>query len=185
MSVANQRVLETSIVAGHERQTAAHAEQWFVEQWLAHFEGALRSKSEASMASLFAVESHWRDVLAFTWTITPCEGPAKIAALIIAKQGTAGAHGFTIAKGRTAPRRIKRAGIDVIEAIFQFETGVGRGFGVVRLLAAEPSKAFQLMTGLHELKGFEEAIGKRRPTGEAFSRNFGGSNWKEQRIESQ
>ena len=41
------------------------------------------------------------------------------------------------------------------------------------------------MTGLHELKGFEEKIGKRRPTGEAFSRNFGGTNWKEQRIASQ
>jgi cation diffusion facilitator CzcD-associated flavoprotein CzcO len=45
--------------------------------------------------------------------------------------------------------------------------------------------AFQLMTGLHELKGFEEKIGKRAPTGEAFSRNFGGTNWKEQRIASQ
>jgi len=41
------------------------------------------------------------------------------------------------------------------------------------------------MTGLRELKGFEETVGKRRPTGEAFSRNFGGTNWKEQRIASQ
>jgi putative flavoprotein involved in K+ transport len=80
---------------------------------------------------------------------------------------------------------VQRAGIDVIEGIFQFETGVGRGYGVVRLLTGEPSRAYQLMTGLHELKGFEEKIGKRRPTGEAFSRNFGGTNWKEQRTASQ
>jgi putative flavoprotein involved in K+ transport len=41
------------------------------------------------------------------------------------------------------------------------------------------------MTGLHELKGFEEKIGKRRPTGEAYSRNFGGTNYKDQRIAEQ
>ena len=41
------------------------------------------------------------------------------------------------------------------------------------------------MTSLHELKGFEEKIGKRRPTGEAYSRNFGGTNWKEQRDADQ
>jgi putative flavoprotein involved in K+ transport len=102
-----------------------------------------------------------------------------------AKQGTVKARGFAIAEGRTPPRRVQRAGIDVIEGIFRFETAVGRGFGVVRLPASEPSRAFQFMTGLHELKGFEEKIGKRRPTGEAFSRNFGGTNWKEQRLASQ
>ncbi len=96
-----------------------------------------------------------------------------------AQQATTKARGFAIAEERTPPRRLQRAGLDVIEGIFQFETAVGRGFGVVRLLANEPSKAFQLMTSLHELKGFEEKIGKRRPTGEAFSRDFGGTNWKE------
>ena len=50
--------------------------------------------------------------------------------------------------GANMVRRLQRAGTDVIEGIFRFETEVGRGFGVVRLLAAEPSKAFQLMTGL-------------------------------------
>ena len=35
-------------------------------------------------------------------------------------------------------------------------------YGALRLLANEPGKAFQLMTNLHELKGFEEKIGARR-----------------------
>ena len=85
------------------------------------------------------------------------------------------ARAFAIAEGRTPPRRMQRAGIDVIEGIFQFETKVGRGYGVVRLLAAEPSMAFQLMTGLHELKGFEEKIGKRAPTGTVSRSPAGGS----------
>jgi len=164
---------------------AVQSDKELIGQWLSQLDVALQSESRASVAALFAPDGHWRDLLAFTWTITPCEGAADIAALMVAKQGTAGARAFAIAEGRTPPRRIQRAGLDVIEGIFQFETGIGRGFGVVRLLAAEPARAFQLMTGLHELKGFEEKIGKRRPTGEAFSRNFGGTNWKDQRIASQ
>ena len=164
---------------------AVRSEQGLVEQWLAQLDVALQSESRTSVASLFAPDSHWRDLLAFTWSITPRQGAEDIAALMVAKQGTAGARAFAIAEGRTPPRRMQRAGIDVIQGIFQFETKVGRGFGVVRLPAVEPSRAFQLMTSLHELKGFEEQIGKRAPTGEAFSRNFGGTNWKEQRIASQ
>ena len=163
----------------------AQSEKELVGQWLSKLDTALQSASRASVASLFAPDGHWRDLLAFTWSITPCQGAENIAALMAAKQATAEAHAFAIAEGRTPPRRAHRAGIDVIEGIFQFETRIGRGFGVVRLLAADPSKAFQLMTGLHELKGFEERIGNRRPTGAAFSRNFGGTNWKDQRIASQ
>src|SRR5258705_9528392 len=143
----NQSVLET---------IAVQSEKELVEQWLGQLDVALQSENRASVASLFAPDGHWRDLLAFTWSITPRQGADDIAALMVAKQGTASARGFAIAEGRTPPRRVQRAGIDVIEGIFLFETDVGRGFGVVRLLAGEPSRAFQLMTGLHELKGFEE-----------------------------
>lgn len=176
MDAANQLVLE---------KTVTRSDTELVEQWLGKLDAALQSASRASIASLFAPECHWRDLLAFTWSITPSRGAEDISALMVAKQAIAKTCGFTVAAGRTPPRRVQRAGIDVIESIFQFETEVGRGFGVVRLLATEPSRAFQLMTALHELKGFEEKVGKRRPTGEAFSRNFGGTNWKEQRLTAQ
>ena len=165
--------------------TAALSNSALVTQWLDRFGAALQNGATATLASMFAQDGHWRDLLAFTWSITPCEGAAAIAPLLAAKQETTQARDFAIAEGRTPPRRIKRVGIDVIEGIFQYETALGRGFGVVRLLADDPSKAFQLMTNLHELKGFEEKIGTRRPTGEAYSRNFGGANWKDQRIASQ
>lgn len=176
MSLTNQRAFDEPVV---------QSDKELVEQWLDKLEVALQSRSQVSVSSLFAPDGHWRDLLAFTWSITPCQGAEDIAVLMVANQASAKAREFTIAEGRTPPRRVQRAGIDVIEGIFQFETGVGRGFGVVRLLAAEPSKAFQLMTNLHELKGFEEKIGRRRPTGEAYSRNFGGTNWKDQRLASQ
>ena len=162
-------------------KAAVQSEAAQVSQWLTKFDTALQSANRASLAALFAADSHWRDLLAFTWSITPSEGGDAIAALLAAKQPATQARGFAIASGRTPPRKVARAGFDVIEAIFQFETKVGRGFGVLRLLVSDPTKAFQLMTSLHELKGFEETIGNRCPTGEAFSRNFGGTNWKEQR----
>lgn len=176
MDASNHLVFEKTVV---------QSEKGLVEQWLGQLDVALQSESRTSVASLFAPDGHWRDLLAFTWYITPTHGAEDISARMVAKQGTARARGFAIAEGRTPPRRVQRAGVDVIEGIFQFETNVGRGFGVVRLLAREPSRAFQLMTGLHELKGFEEKIGKRRPTGEAYSRNFGGTNWRDQRMAHQ
>ncbi|MCC6531286.1 MAG: NAD(P)/FAD-dependent oxidoreductase [Burkholderiales bacterium] len=161
------------------------SERALVERWLARFDGALQGASRESLAALFAPEGHWRDLLALTWSITPMQGAGAIAAAMLAQQSAVRARGFVIAEGRTPPRRIPRAGIEVIEAIIRFETQLGRGLGVVRLLAGEPTQAFQLMTGLCELKGFEEKIGKRRPTGAAYSRNFGGMNWKDQRLASQ
>jgi putative flavoprotein involved in K+ transport len=176
MDAVNQLVREKTIV---------HSEKELVEQWLGRLDVALQSESRSSLAALFAADAHWRDLLAFTWSITPRQGADEIAGLLVSKQPAAKARAFAIAEGRTPPRRVQRAALDVIEGIFSFETELGRGFGVVRLLASDPSKAFQLMTSLHELKGFEETIGKRRPTGEAFSRNFGGTNWKEQRTAAQ
>jgi hypothetical protein len=167
MDTATQLVIETTVVA---------SERKLVARWLGELDLALQSESRAAVASLIAADGHWRDLLAFTWSITPKQGAEEIAALIVEKQAATKARGFAIAEGRTPPRRVQRAGIDVIEAIFQFETVIGRGFGVVRLLASDPGRAFQLMTSLHELKGFEERIGKRRPTGEAYSRNFGATN---------
>jgi putative flavoprotein involved in K+ transport len=95
------------------------------------------------------------------------------------------ARDFKLAEGRLGPRRLKRTGIDVIESVIQFETELGRCFGVLRLLLEHPGQAFQFLTSLHELKGHEEQIGERRPTGAAYSRNFGGTNWQDQRIASQ
>src|SRR5690554_876790 len=83
-----------------------------VTQWLDRLNIALQTESRASVASLFAPDSHWRDLLAFTWHITPCAGNEEIAALMVSKQAATQARGFAIAEGRTPPRRVQRAGID-------------------------------------------------------------------------
>ena len=159
--------------------TAAEA-PYAIGQWLVQFEAALRT-GEAALSSLFADECHYRDLLAFSWTIKPAEGRTAIAELLAGAQPRIKAANFAVAVRRTPPRRVKRLGIKVFEGIFRFETALGRGHGVVRLLADRPTKAWVLLTSLDELKGFEEKTDDRRPSGAAYSRNFGGENWLDQR----
>ena len=158
------------------RQTRSSA-----EHWLATFEAALATKDAEQIAALFHQDSHWRDVLAFTWHMTPVAGRAIIAARLAAEQTRTGAHGFHLPPNRRQPRRAKRLGIESIEAIFEFKTNIGRGAGIVRLSPDDDEggamKAWLLSTTLEALDGHEDKIGANRPTGSAYSRNFGGDNW--------
>jgi putative flavoprotein involved in K+ transport len=151
------------------------------DRWMQRFEAALRSCDAAQLATLFAPECHYRDLLAFSWTIRPAQGAEAIAGFLAGAQPTILARDFAVAEDRTPPRIVRRLGIEVIEAIFRFDTAVGSGLGVVRLLADDPARAWVLMTSLDRIEGHEEKIGAKRPSGEAYSRNFGGENWLDQR----
>lgn len=164
---------------------AHSSESDHVAQWLAEFEAALAACDRRALAMLFEEESHWRDLLAFTWNITPHVGAAAIIDGLLAAQPQIRARKFRIATGRKAPRRVKRVGNEVIEAIVEFETEAGRGHGLLRLPANRPDKAWVLMTSLEELKGHEEPINERRPSGDDYSRIFGGRNWADLRKDEQ
>ncbi len=152
-----------------------------VRHWLAGFEQALHGLDSDALIRLFDEDSHWRDLLAFTWTITPHDDPAAISASLIKCQPSIKAKNFSLAEDRTPPRRVKRQGVDSIEAIFAFATQFGRGHGLLRLVAERPDKAWVLTTSLEELNGHEEPIHARRPEGSAYSRMFGGRNWSDNR----
>jgi cation diffusion facilitator CzcD-associated flavoprotein CzcO len=169
----------------HELQLAEQARR-STTRWLSAFETALVSRDAAQIGALFHQDCHWRDVLAFTWHLTPLEGREKIAACLAAQQEKTEAHGFHLPPGRKPPRNVRRIGIDCVEAIFEFTTAEGRGAGVIRLSPTQDGdsddmKAWLLSTTLEELRGCEEKIGENRPTGAAYSRNFGGDNWEDVR----
>ena len=154
------------------------------QDWLSHFEKVLQSGKSNDLEDCFHLESHWRDLLAFTGTISPFEGAKEISRGLNSFQKIALAHSFRIMDKHAQPRLVKRLGRPVIEAIFAFETKLGRGDGVVRLPEDSQKTAWTFLTALSELKNFEEKVGLNRPSGEAYSRNFGGSNWLDQRQES-
>ena len=158
-----------------------NSEIYQVKQWLQKFSQALNSRKIEELQNCFSDDAHWRDLLSFTWSISPFEGGLAISEGLLAFQVDINADNFVLAHGRTEPRTITRLGVDVIEGIFTFETRFGKCEGIVRLLAEQPSKAWIFLTTLFELKGYEEKNGVRRPSGEAYSRNFGGSNWLDQR----
>ena len=150
-------------------------------RWLSAFETALSSKNTKGIEALLHEDCHWRDVLAFTWRFTAVEGQKNVAARLVAEQERTAAHGFHLPPGRRAPRKTHRVGVECIEAIFEFETVDGRGAGIIRLSPASDGgddlKAWLISTTLQELRGHEEKIGANRPSGAAYSRNFGGDNW--------
>jgi putative flavoprotein involved in K+ transport len=154
-------------------------------QWLAEFGAALQRQDAGAAADLFVPEGHWRDIVAFTWHIATFTGPARIAAALDDTLAAARPTRFRIDPARTPPRWVTRAGTNAIEALFAFETAVGRGSGVLRLVpdprAPERLRAWTLSTSLDELTGFEERIGERRPTGPSDYRDFGAENWLDRR----
>ncbi|HET7765043.1 MAG TPA: NAD(P)/FAD-dependent oxidoreductase [Burkholderiales bacterium] len=136
-------------------------------RWLAAFDRALRALDDAPLAKLFRADAHWRDLLAFSWEVKTTSGVGNILAGLKRRASGAGARGFEVDPGRTAPRAVTRASADVIEAIFRFDTARGRGSGVVRLAPEGKGwKCWTLLTALDEIRGREESAGGRRPRGE-------------------
>ena len=151
-----------------------------VERWLEKFEAALAGSDGSMLEALFLSDSHWRDVLALTWHIRTVSGRSAILLELKAHAARLKPRAFKVDSRRTAPRTVTRAGEKVIEALFAFETAEGRASGVVRLtpqaVEGDP-KAWTLLTSLDELKGCEEQVGRARPKGESYSRDFRGPNW--------
>ena len=92
---------------------------------------------------------------------------------------SAAPSGFRLDPQRTAPRQVTRAGKRAIEAIFAVRdrAGARQRRVAARSPATTAPKAWTLLTTLDEIKGHEERVGKARPTGQSYSRDFRGPNW--------
>jgi putative flavoprotein involved in K+ transport len=156
-----------------------------VQDWLGRFEAALAAADVDGLRALFHSESYWRDLLALAWDIATVGGAEAIAGALAAHARQARPSRFAVALDRTPPRNVQRVGTAAIEAIFEFETAIGRSSGVLRLTRAPrdggPPRAWTLLTALDELKEFPERIGPSRPTGQSYSRDFRGPNWLDRR----
>ena len=145
-----------------------------IEVWLAGFEAALVARDVERAAGMFAVDSFWRDLVAFTWNITTAERREGIADLLGATLDTADPHGFRVSEPAEEADGVTSAWIE-------FETATGRGRGHVRL---KEEGAWTLLTTLDELKGHEEPRGLRRPRGAEHGANRERRTWAE-RLEQE
>ena len=145
-----------------------------VDGWFAAFEHALATGDHEAAAGLFADRSFWRDLVAFSWNITTVEDPAGVRDLLEATAAHTGAHGFATSE---PPGEAD----GVTTAWFTFETAVGRGSGLLRLIDADGPKAWTFLTTLDELKGFEEPKRDRRPLGAEHGAAKDRQTWLERR----
>ena len=150
--------------------------------WLDRFAKALTADDAKAAAVLFIDNGLWRDILAFTWTIETMSGRAAIAARLNETAARTQAIRFNIPSVRTPPRWVTRAGTQCVEALFAFETALGRCNGVLRLVPdGQALRAWTLITTMEELKGHEEAFKRRAADDEAGLRDYGGPNWLDRR----
>jgi putative flavoprotein involved in K+ transport len=143
--------------------------------WLADFENALAARDVDRASGMFAAQSFWRDLIAFTWNIKTVENPAGVADLLRATLESTDPSGFTFTDEPTESD-------GVVTGWFAFETGVGRGKGLVRLTEEDGAlKAWTFLTVLEELKGYEENQDERRPHGTEHGAFRDRVTWKERK----
>ncbi|MDQ7250776.1 flavin-containing monooxygenase [Dongia sedimenti] len=143
--------------------------------WLSAFASALARNDAAGAAALFDTESHWRDLVAFSWNLKTVDGRDAIAAML---KGTLDS---------TKPTNWKLDGEasekdGITDAWFTFETVTARGRGHVRL---KGDKAWTLLTTAQELKGFEEKKGRNRWRGTEHGVHKVRKNWLELKTEEE
>ncbi|MFN3656170.1 MAG: flavin-containing monooxygenase [Pseudolabrys sp.] len=154
-------------------------------KWLAQFESALKAQDAAAAARLFLADGLWRDLVSFTWNIQTMSGRSAIEATLRETMARTRAANFHVPAARTPPRWVMRAGTDTLEVLFDFQTAVGNGAGVLRLVPdpAAPSRlaAWTLTTTLEEVRGHEELFRRRDKHDPHGTRDFGGENWLDRR----
>lgn len=127
----------------------------------------------------FLAQAYWRDLLCFSNDFHTSQGPDKIVDFVKKSQHHCS---FTIdtSNEHRKPQIVKLAGLEIVQTFLIIDTRFGRGEGLVRLVESweqGPWKALTLFTTLKELKGHEENIKSRRPTGLEKDPAAGGLNW--------
>ncbi|AOW94126.1 FAD-dependent oxidoreductase [Rhodococcus sp. WMMA185] len=143
-----------------------------VDSWLASFESALADRDIDRVAAMFAVDSFWRDLVAFTWNITTVEGRDGVTAMLRARLDGTDPLNF-----RAGEEPEEADG--VTSALIEFETATGRGKGHLRLRG---DQAWTLLTTMEELKGHEERRGTNRVNGAVPESGVGTRTWVEERA---
>ncbi|MDG4879988.1 NAD(P)/FAD-dependent oxidoreductase [Mesorhizobium sp. WSM4884] len=140
---------------------------------LDRFGKALEAGDIDTAVNCFQEDCYWRDLVAFTWNLKTMEGRDQIRDMLRATLSNIKPTGWSVAEGEEAT---EDGGITT--AWITFETGVARGFGLVRF---KGELIWTLLTTIAELKGHEEKAGFTRPLGAKHGHGKGRKTWREER----
>ncbi|PHP67120.1 FAD-dependent oxidoreductase [Zhengella mangrovi] len=146
-----------------------------VQTFLDTFGRALEERRIDDAVAMFADECYWRDLVTFTWNIKTVEGRDEVRAMLESQLDRIAPTAWRVADGEDATEAD-----GVTEAWITFETGVARGYGLIRL---KNGQIWTLLTTMVELKGHEEKSGFTRPLGAKHGHDVGTKSWKEEREE--
>lgn len=140
----------------------------------------------SKLHDIFHPQGWWRDHLAVGWDLRTINGIPKIVEFlspVIAKLGFQNVK--AVKDGKFVPSVVKPMhGLEWVESMFTFETAIGTGKGMIRLVKEEGTwVAHMLYTSLQHLRGVDEPLGDNRPHGGNNSLEGGVSsgNWFERR----
>jgi len=153
------------------------------QRWLEDFSTAMDAVDVDAIELLFRSDGWWRDLLALTWDFRTFRGTPAIRAAMNEHRNDAGLTKFTLTRDK-APQLVSRSpSPQSIEALFDFESTVGQGRGVVRLTpdGVGSWRAWTLLTTLQELHGHEQARRTRRPARVPDEGAGPGGNWSDWR----
>ncbi|QKW98683.1 MULTISPECIES: NAD(P)/FAD-dependent oxidoreductase [unclassified Agrobacterium] len=132
---------------------------------------ALEAGDIDAAVNLFQADCYWRDLVTFTWNLKTLEGREQIHDMLASQLAAIKPSGFV----QDAKEQASEGG-GVTEGWFEFETGVARGYGHIRL---KDGLIWTLLTTMSELKGHEEPKGIRRPMGAEHGHDRSRRTWKE------
>jgi len=142
---------------------------------LDRFGAALAAGRIDEAVEMFADQCYWRDLVTFTWNIKTMEGRDQVRDMLSARFADVKPANWRVAEGEEATEAD-----GLMESWISFETGVARGFGLIRV---KDGRIWTLLTTMVELKGHEEKAGFTRPLGAKHGQNVGVRNWIEEREE--
>lgn len=153
--------------------------------WLETFEATLLQQDDAALARMCGAESYLKDMLVLDWDYRVHTGPEAIGRAMVEGHRRRALRNFRTAPGRTAPVLVRRAGRNLIEGYFAFDTDIGTCDGFVRLACPDGNPAslriWQILFALNHIHGFADRTGDNRPRGDNYSQITSPENWSQDR----
>lgn len=148
---------------------------------------ALHSGGSDTFNALFTEDAWLRDFLTLSWDFRTIHGIDKIGSYLGENAKRLNLRNIWPRKSGAYTPRINvpeaAAGVEWAETIVDFETDIGRGSGMIRMVtdAAGGNVIYAMSLFLQELKNHEDTIKSRRPHGGNNSLTSARGNWKEMR----
>jgi putative flavoprotein involved in K+ transport len=157
------------------------------DAWLHDFATALTKMDPGALRELFADDSHWRDIAAFTWDIFQASGLDRVATELQRSAATVVPVNFALDPARPAPGVSRFNDHEVVEAFFTFETQFGRCAGLAYFVeedagASHGLRAYVLSTVLRSLHNVVEKYTGEPDPGYGYTPEWPGQTWTEYRA---